>query len=133
MNVSNKIPAAMALASVFALSQPGALQAGGDPPVLTMKPFHGISFDVGTKRAVAYFLAGRGTCDLVATFADPPSWNDGAPPFSAQRFEAAIPAGQARRFNAAEGKTLEFACQARAEAMSVKAVEQIAADARPAE
>lgn len=133
MNSTTKITAAMALASVLAISHAGALQAAESSPVLTMKPFHGISFDVGTKRAVTYFLAGNGTCDLVVTLADPPSWDDDIPAFSAQRFEAAIPGGRSRRFTSAEGKTLEFACRARAEGMSVRAVEQIAAGAHSAE
>ncbi len=126
MNSTKKITVAMALTSVLAISHAGALQAAESSPVLTMKPFYGISFDVGTKRAVTYFRADNGTCDLVVTLADPPSWDDDIPAFSAERFEAAIPAGKSRRFSSAEGKTLEFACQARAEAMSIKAVEQIA-------
>lgn len=128
MTSTKKITFALALTSVLAISHAGAVQAAEDSPVLTMKPFHGISFDVGTKRAVTYFLADNGTCDLVVTLADPPSWDDNIPAFSAQRFEAAIPAGKSRRFSSAEGKTLEFSCQARADAMSVKAVEQIAAE-----
>lgn len=120
-----KIIAATALTGLLALHNAGAVQAAESSSQLTMKPLHGISFDVGTQRAVSYFLSDNGRCKLVLTLAEQPNWDDG-PSLSATRFEAAVPGGKSTRFNSPEGKALEFACQTDAQAMSVKAVEQVA-------
>jgi hypothetical protein len=36
---------------------------------MTMKPLQGVSFDIGTKRAVSYFLSDNGACKLTLTLA----------------------------------------------------------------
>lgn len=123
---TKNITLALSLTGVLALSQAHAVQAVESSSVLTMKPFYAISFDVGGKRAVTYFQADNGACDLVATLADPPNWDEGIPAFTGERFEAAIPGGKSRRFTSGQGKTLEFACQAGAETMTVRPVERIA-------
>jgi hypothetical protein len=102
-----------------------AVHADGLPTPVTMKPNHGVSFDVGAKHAVAYFLAESGTCQLVFTLADKPDWN-GVPSFIATRFEAAVPALKETQFRSTEGKVVEFECHADARTMSVKTVDQIA-------
>ena len=37
---------------------------------LTMKPLQGVSFDIGTKRAVSYFLSDNDACKLTLTLAE---------------------------------------------------------------
>ena len=102
---------------------PWQFAAHADKAVLTMKPLHAISFDVGTERAVSYFLSENGHCRLVVTLAGEPDW-DNAGAFTAARFEAAIHAGKSTRYN-----VTEFACAADAQAMKVMHVEQVAASA----
>lgn len=123
-----KIIATAALTGFLFANNSGALQAADISSGLTMKPLHGISFDVGTMRAVSYFLSDNGRCRLVLTLAEEPNWDD-LSRFVATRFEAAISGGKASRFHPAEGKTLEFECQADAQSMNVKAVDQFAAGA----
>jgi hypothetical protein len=43
--------------------------------MLTMKPLHGVSFDLGTKRAVSFFSSVAGHCKLVLTYAEPLVWD----------------------------------------------------------
>ena len=98
---------------------------------LTMKPLHGISFDVGTKRAASYFLSVAGQCRLVLTLADQPDWEQFAS-FTSTRFEATLPADKSIRFTSPENKMLEFACLPGAQSMSVKPIDFIAVrDAQP--
>ncbi len=124
MNLIQKI---LALSTVVGgLSVAGGLQAADLNSGMTMKPVHGISFDVGAKRAVSYFLSDNGECKLVLTLADAPDWN-AASKFTATRFEAAVRSGTATRYASAEGVAIDFACQSNAQAMSVRAVEQVAA------
>ena len=122
MDFLMKVIAGTAFAAVlFSLGSGAATQAAD---ALTMKPLHALSFDVATKHAVAYFLSDNGACKLVVTLAEAPNGDD-VTSFTTTRFEAAINAGKATRFDASAGKALEFACQADTLAMTVKPVEQI--------
>lgn len=122
MNVARNI--AIAAIAIFAFNAT-APQAAERADQLTMKPQHGISFDVGAKRAASYFLSQDGACKLVLTIANAPNWNE-VPTYTATRFEASVPALRQTRFNSSEGKVLEFACHAGAKSMSVKPVKQVA-------
>jgi len=86
----------------------------------TIKPVQGISFHVGTKHAVAYFLNGDGTCELAVTSADDTN-------FAPVRREAGIEPGQSLTYQLAEGNRIEFTCQAQALAMIVKSLNAVAA------
>ena len=85
----------------------------------TIKPLQGISFHAGTKHVVGYFLSDNGSCKLVITAADDAN-------FAPTRSEAAIEAGKWTHYELSVGKSLEFGCQAEAQAMSVKSLEAIA-------
>ena len=84
-----------------------------------MKPMQGVSFHAGTKHAAAYYLKDHRTCKLVFTQADDAN-------FAPTRVEAAIESGKSSLQQLAEGKALEFACQADANSMTVKSQETIA-------
>jgi len=122
MNMLTKIIAGTAFAAVLSLSTAAATQAADE---MTMKPLQGVSFDVESKRAVSYYLNDAGTCKLVLTLAGEPDLGEVAS-FTATRFEAAIGAGKMARFVVGEGKSLEFACHAGAQVMSVRGLEQVA-------
>jgi len=126
MNLVKKIIAGTAFAAVLSLSNAAAIQAADYAPVLTMKPLQAISFDVEAKHAVSYFLNDNGTCKLVLTLGETPNADD-VTNFATTRFEAAIDAGKTTRFAVTTGKSLDFACQAGAQAMAVIGLEQIAA------
>jgi hypothetical protein len=125
MSLLKKIFAGTAFAAVFALSSAMSTQAADSAHILTMKPLQALTFDVETKHAVSYFLSDNGTCKLVLTLAEAPN-PDRVPHFIATRYEAAIGAGNKTQFNTAEGKSLDFACQAGAQVMSVTGLDQVA-------
>jgi hypothetical protein len=94
----------------------------------SMKPFEGVLIHAGTKHAVGYFYNEAKQCKLVLTVADEPS-TDADQSFTAIRHEAAVPAGNATRYNLVQGRTLEFACHADALGMTMKEIESVVAGA----
>lgn len=128
MTILTKIVAVTALAGIALVNGAGAPKAADAPSVLTMTEMEGVSFNIGTQRAVGYFLKGSGSCKLIVTMAEPYNRDDDGDDvhsFASTRFEAAIPAGKAARFTPAGGGAFEFACQAGAKSMSIVAVEQV--------
>ena len=116
--------------AIAGLGLAGSAASAGSSDALTMKPVHGISFVVGSKRAVSYFQNDRGLCNLTLMVAEAMN-GDEVPSDTAARFEIAIDAGKTTRLDTAEGKSLDFACTANAQAMSVKVVDQIADNSAP--
>ncbi len=110
--------AATALTTIFLVGGVAPLQAAGTSSVQTMKPLRGVSSQVGRLHGVSYFLSVEGSCKLVLTLAEEPSWDE-VIKFTSIRFEASLPAGKSTRYDSAEGNSLEFACLAEAAAMSV--------------
>ncbi len=115
------ITLAAAFSGLFAVAHADASDLSS---TLTMKPLHGVSFDVAPERAVSYFRSENGQCKLVLTLSGEPNWD--ADTFTATRFEAAVHAGKSTRYVPSNGKVLEFACAADAQAMEITQVEQIA-------
>jgi hypothetical protein len=115
----NPIKTIIAAAALSALSL-GAAQAAEE----TMKPMQGASFHSGTKHAVAYYVADNSHCKLVLTLAEEPKGV--ATTFESTRFEAALAAGKSTRYPLVEGTSLEFACEAGAQAMKVHRLESLA-------
>jgi hypothetical protein len=66
-----------------------------------------------------YYLADKGTCKVVLTLTDK---TDYAP----AHFEEAIEANQSKLHQIDDGKALEFACQAHAQAMSINMLTTVA-------
>jgi len=114
-------------ASALLLGGARATANAQDTVVLSMKPSHGISFNVGSKRAVSYFLSDAGQCKLVMTVAAPPNFGE-IPSLTATRFEARVPAGRSTRFTDHDLSRLEFSCQRDAQSVTVNRIEKIAAN-----
>ena len=117
------------MVAAVALTSAAAAYAADTGP-MTMKPKHGISFDVGTKRGVSYFLSENGRCKLTFVLAEAISGDD-VPSDVPRRFEVAIDAGKSARLDADGSRSLEFACGASAQAMTVTPSERLASS-RPA-
>src|SRR3990172_11688765 len=116
--------------AIAGLGLSGSAASAGSSDALTMKPVHGISFDVGSKRAVSYFQNDRGLCNLTLMIAEAMN-GDEVPSGTAARFRVAVGAGKSTRLDTTEGKSLDFACSANARAMSVNVVDRVAAGSRP--
>jgi hypothetical protein len=102
----------------------GMAQAADPASPLTMKPLQGVSFDIGTKRAVSYFLRDGNSCKLTLMLAEV-GHGDEVNGMTATRVMIAIEAGKAAHLDTVEGKTLEFKCQGGAHVMSVQASNQV--------
>jgi hypothetical protein len=114
MNPIKNIFIAIAL-STLSLGYLGAAQAAE-----TVQPLQGISFHTATKDAVAYFTADKGTCKVVLTVTDKIA-------YAPTRFEEAVQAHKSILQQVDDGKSLEFACQADAQAMTINMLATIAA------
>jgi hypothetical protein len=137
MNLSTKFIAGTALTGVLAMAYPGALQAEDlSPGLKTMKPLYTVSFDVGRKHVLSYFLKKGGQCDLTMMVTNRPDEapeGDDIPTLSTAQFKAQITGGKAALFgfDTTEGRALEYACATGAQAMSVREVYAVAATSRP--
>ena len=95
-----------------------------------MKPLYAVSFDVGRKHVLSYFLSKKGLCDLSIFVTDRPDATpegNEIPTLTTVRFQATINGGKAAHFDTAAGKSLEYVCATDAQAMSVRVVNQVAA------
>jgi|JRHI01.1.fsa_nt_gi hypothetical protein len=122
MNSVNNMIAATALAGILSVNAVSASHAGD---TWTVKPLTGISFDIGSKHAVSYYLSERGRCILTVVVADQMK-DDDIPTDTPVRFNLAIEGGKDARLDTAEGTSLRFACAAHAEAMLVNEIDQVA-------
>lgn len=121
---------AMLLSSIITLTNIAAAQAGDYSQVSrTMKPLYAVSFDVGPKHVLSYFLSKSGLCDLTVMVTDKPSQapqGEEIRPLATSRFKALINSGKTARLDTAEGKAFEYECKSGAQAMSIREVKQVA-------
>src|SRR5438552_13993418 len=109
---------AIAFAGISAVAGPNMTRADPASP-LTMKPLQGVSFDIGTKRAVSYFLNDDDGCELTLTLAEV-AHDDEVKGLTATRITVAVQPGKAAHLDTAEGKSVQFKCQGGAHVMSVE-------------
>ena len=83
-----------------------------------------MSFNVGSKRAVGYYLAEGGICNLTVLMADN-GVNDEVKG-AATRVSIPVIPKKSARIDTAEGKTLEFTCAPSAQGMTVSMLEKVA-------
>jgi hypothetical protein len=107
---------------IAATASLGTAQAAELASPLTMKPLQGVSFDIGTKRAVSYFLSDGNSCKLTLMLAEVVHGDEVSG--LTTRVTVAIEAGKAAQLDTAEGRTLEFKCQGGAHVMRVEASNQ---------
>jgi hypothetical protein len=99
-----------------------------------MKPLHAISFNVGRKHVLSYFLSKNGLCELTMMVTDRPdeaSVGDEIPTLATARFKATIGGGKTAQLDTADGKSLEYACATGAQVMSVRELDRVAVAAPP--
>ena len=121
----------IAFVGISATASLGTAQAAGPASPLTMKPLQGVSFDIGTRRAVSYFLSDNHACNLTLTLAEIVH-DDEVNGLKATRMTVPVDAGKSAHLDTAEGKSLDFKCQAGAHVMSVEVSNQ-ATDSHRAE
>jgi hypothetical protein len=115
MNSLKQIIIATAL-SLFSVCYLGAAQAAAE----TVEPLQGVSFHTEKKDAVAYYLFNSGACKVVLTLTDKTA-------YAPTRVEEAVEAGTSILHQVDDGKALEFACHADAQAMTITLLSTVAA------
>jgi hypothetical protein len=92
----------------------------------TIKPLTGISFGVGSKRVVGYFVSDAQVCDLTLMMGDSIQ-GDEVPMSTPTRIRQTIAPNNTARVDTMEGESLEFSCKAGATAMTVQMLKNVAA------
>jgi hypothetical protein len=105
------------LASALMLALAGSASARMSGPQ-TFKPAEGMIQDLGSKRAIGFFLKVGGACQMTLMIAGPVA-ADGASASSASMSFDMIP-GQSVALGSADGETLVATCGAGAETIEVK-------------
>ncbi|WP_334389542.1 hypothetical protein [Bradyrhizobium sp. AZCC 2262] len=91
----------------------------GPSGVETFWPIEGISYQLGSKRAVGYFEPRNGKCQvtlMIAEAVDP----DQAQPSSAARLSLPMQPGESAALASEEGRSIELTCGAGAQTVAVK-------------
>ena len=130
MRLRKRAAFAMAFAGISAMAGPAMTRATDSASPLTMKPLQGVSFDIGTKRAVSYFLSDGDTCKLTLMLAEV-VYGDEVNGLAVTRMTVAVEVDKAVHLDTAEGKSLEFKCQAGAQVMSIEMLKRAAYVRRP--
>jgi hypothetical protein len=113
----------IAFVGISATASLGMARAADPALPLTMRPLQGVSFDIGTKRAVSYFFSDGNSCKLTLMLAEVVHGDEVSG--LTTRVTVAVEAGKAAQLDTAEGRTLEFKCQGGAHVMSVDASNQV--------
>ncbi len=104
-----------------------SLQAGTFSAAQVVRPMAGLSFDIGSKKAVGYFLAESAGCNLTLLVGD--SGNDaseGKKGTVPARFNTLVAAGRTARIDSGEGTSVEFFCSTGANWLTTRVMEQVA-------
>lgn len=110
---------AMAIAAVSMTAAPGMTRAADPLSSAAMKPMQGVSFDLGTKRAMSYFLSDADACQLTVTLAET-GGDDVVNGATAIRMTVEVESGKIAHLDAVAGKGLDFKCQPGATSMIIK-------------
>ena len=120
--------------SLFAAVAVGAFGLGAAPghagefsSATIVKPKAGLSFPIGSKHAVGYFLAERGGCDLTLLVGETgEKASEAAKGGSAARFSTLVAAGRTARIDMADGPSVEFFCSTGASFLTTRVFERVA-------
>jgi len=104
-----------AIAATIAFSA----QAGESQATHVLKPMHGASFEMGTKKVAAYYLAGDKVCDLTVMIGDLPD-ADGNVSGQSTRINVPLAAGTKSRVYTTEGRALEASCSLTAHIVTLR-------------
>ena len=111
--------------ALVSLAVSGSVEAAERDTTLRALPMHAVTFDIGSKHAISYFLVNDGNCDLTVWLTDI-SLDDEAAPSMATRMVLSVAPGKTMRVGSAEGKAAEFTCATNAESMRVLTLTEVA-------
>ncbi len=120
------------VAAIVAVMAPAFLNvadghAGEFSSATVVKPKAGLSFPVGSKQAVGYFLADRGGCDLTLLIGEAgEAASEANTVAGAARFSTLVAAGRTARIDTADGPSVEFFCSTGASFLTTRVIERLA-------
>lgn len=119
---------AAGIAGLAALGLSAAHSSAGEFSSATVaKPYAGLSFDVGKKKAVGYFTPSKATCNLTLLVAEQGEGvAEGTRGTVPARFKSPIAAGRTARIETGEGPAIEFFCSTGANWLSARVYERVA-------
>lgn len=123
--ISMKSTTASFVLSALAFAHGAAPVRADGAKELQVGPLKAINLDVGAKRAIGYYLADNGSCNLTVLLSDVNYQDDGTTP-SASRVNVTVAAGTSAKVDTIDGTTMQFSCAAGAADMTVKTFERFA-------
>ena len=117
--LSTRTIAALALGSLVACAIAVPAAAHRNPASEIYRSAQSISYQLGSKRAVGYFLTHNGACQLTLMIAEAVDV-DVAEPTNAAKLNVAILPGQSAALASEEGEAMLLTCGGNAETLMVK-------------
>lgn len=115
----------MIIAATAALAISAAAPViAGDAGRVVLDPAEGRSFEVGAGKAVGYFMAKNGTCELTLMLAPKGDVDEVKGAGARVRFN--VEPGQTGAFESPEGGALQFTCGVSAKSMTVQPFQRVA-------
>lgn len=114
-----RIVVALSFGVVAAGLLAGAASAHRNPSSETFRSAQAMSYELGSKRAIGYFVSQNGQCQLtlmIAELVDP----EAARPTSAARLSVAMVPGQSATVDSEEGIAMVLTCGSGAETVNVR-------------
>lgn len=127
--IRNSILAAVSLAAIAGMAAlPSNAADGAKVTAKVLAPLKAGRFDIGSKKALAYYQADKNACKVTVILAQPFSETDdyAHPVNEAVRFNTAVPAGTSTRVETAEGPALALWCSPTAATLFVQTVDRVA-------
>ena len=124
MTVASSRSAILAFAALGLVQ--GALAASaGERDTTRIAPLKGVSLDLGTKNAVAYFVQENGVCNVTVTMAEAFPLNPAEFP-TGTRVTMNVAPGTSSRIDTAEGTALNMTCATGASSLTLHTFERSA-------
>ncbi len=90
----------------------------------------GATFNVGSKKAVAYYQANKGACNVTVLVSE--TYSEQLPySFATVRFSANVDSGTKAQLDASDGAALALTCTAGAKSLLVAPIDRVAYQAQP--
>lgn len=127
--IRTSILAALSAAAVAGLAAlPSNADEGEKVSAKVLAPLKAGRFDIGSKKALAYYQNDKNACKVTVILAQPfdESSDYTHPSNEAVRFNTAVPAGTSTRIETAEGRALALWCSPKAATLFVQTVDRVA-------
>jgi hypothetical protein len=110
---------ALALGSLAAAAVIGSATAHRNPASETYRSAQAMTYTLGSKRAIGYFVVADGKCQVTLMISEAVD-AELAQPLSAARLRLSMLPGESAALDSAEGETMQLTCGSGAETVVVK-------------